>query len=146
LQRCGLTVVLGGLRQLSSRLVPLLPQVLLAAPDLFLHARDETAPLLARYPQPVELLLDRVRDLSQRGGARDRRDDETGQEQGQPDADTRADRVEPTPHYGAASVTSRPFRTTPMTAVLPAASPLPSNAIVPVTPSNAACPRPTRAR
>src|SRR5437867_2528941 len=138
--------ILGGRLELSSRLVAGRPQVLLGGPDLFQHARDETASLLGRYPQPVELLLDRVPDLSQGGGARDRRDDETGQEQGQPDADTRADRVESTPHYGAASVTSRPFRTTPMTAVLPAASPLPSNAIAPVTPSNAACPRPTRAR
>jgi len=33
-------------------------------------------------------------------------------------------------HYRATSVTSRPFRTTPMTTVLPATSPLPSNAIV----------------
>src|SRR2546430_17128213 len=80
------------------------------------------------------------------GGARDRRGDQAGQEQGQPDQDAQADRVEPAPHQCAVSVTSRPFRTMPMTTVLPAASPLPSNAIVPVAPSYGGWPRPTRAR
>src|SRR2546430_13082202 len=138
--------VLGGGLELSARDVPGRAQILLGGSDLFQHARDETASLLGRGPQRVELLLDGVPHLAQRSGARDRRGDETGQQQGEPDQDTRTDRVEPAPHYGAASVTSRPFRTMPMTAVLPAASPLPSNTIVPVTPSNGGWPRPTRAR
>src|SRR2546426_3688861 len=103
--------------------------ILLGRPDLFQHAGDEPAPHLGRHPQRVELLVDRVPHLTQGGGARDRRSDETGHEQCQPDQDARADRVEPASHYRATSVTSRPSRTTPMTTVFPATSPLASNAI-----------------
>src|SRR2546430_3416792 len=60
-------------------------------PTLFRsHARDEPAPHLGRHPQRVELLVDRVPHLTQGGGARDRRSDETGHEQCQPDQDARA--------------------------------------------------------
>ena len=135
----------GGLKFLA-RAVAGRAEILLGGPDFFQHARDEPAPHLGRRPQRAELLLDRVAHLAQCGGARDRRGDQAGQEQGQPDQDAQADRVEPAPHQCAVSVTSRPFRTMPMTTVLPAASPLPSNAIVPVAPSYGGWPRPTRAR
>src|SRR2546430_11356476 len=46
------------------------------------------------------------------GGARDRRGDQAGQEQGQPDQDAQADRVEPAPHQCAVSVTSRDRKST----------------------------------
>src|SRR2546422_9439421 len=107
--------------------------------------RSTLFPYTTLFRSRVELLVDRVPHLTQGGGARDRRSDKTGHEQCQPDQDARADRVEPAPHYRATSVTSRPSRTTPMTTVFPATSPLASNAIGPVTPSNGGWPRPPRA-
>src|SRR5207245_9192498 len=101
---------------------------------------------LRRHPARLGPRAVRVPPLPHGGGARHLRTDETGHERCQPDQDARADRVEPAPHYRATSVTSRPSRTTPMTTVFPATSPLASNAIGPVTPSNGGWPRPTRAR
>src|SRR3989449_7517028 len=54
--------------------------------------RSTLFPYTTLFRSRVELLVDRVPHLTQGGGARDRRSDETGHEQCQPDQDARADR------------------------------------------------------
>src|SRR5207247_9282566 len=66
--------------------------------------------------------------------------DQARHQQHEPEQDARANRVERPPHHCSAWATSRPSRTTPITTDFAGTSPLVSNAIVPVTPSNAARP------
>ena len=136
----------GGRLKQPSRIGTRRREVLLGRADLLEHARDETASHVHGRPEPGQLVRHGVAHVAERRRPGDRRDHQAQHEQHQPHENPVPDRGEGTSHHRSAWVTSAPSCTTPMTTDFPRTSPLASNAIGPVTPSNCSRPRPTRAR
>src|SRR5207247_10949254 len=119
-------------------------QVLLPCVDLLEHARHESVADVAGAPHRLELRRVRAPHRPQGVRAEHGHADDRAAEQREAPQNANADRVE-WPHW-LPSVTSRPLRTTPMTTLFDGTFPVVSKAILPVTPSKAATPRPTSAR